>query len=119
MNEPFLAEGLLMTVIVRAVYEGGVLRPTKPLALPEGETVDLIITLRNSPGPQLRDPTLAEEDYARQIRTAKSLNEMFAVMAKAPLAAEDEFDVVNEINQSRRLTGFRMPDSDPAEEHDR
>lgn len=108
-----------MTTIIQAVYEGGLLRPTEPLALPEGETVDLIITPRNPPGPQPRESTPAEEDYARRIHAAKSLNEMFAIMATAPLAAEDEFDAGHEINQSRRLTGFRAPDSDPAEEHDR
>jgi predicted DNA-binding antitoxin AbrB/MazE fold protein len=108
-----------MTTIIRAVYEGGVLRPTKPLDLPEGETVDVIITQMKSPGPRLREPTLAEEDYARRIRAAKSLQEMFAVMATAPLAPEDEFDIVKEINQSRQLTGFRMPDPDLAEENTR
>ncbi len=106
-----------MATIIRAVYEGGVLRPTKPLALNEGETVDVIIAQMNLPGLEVRNPTLAEQDYARRIRAAKSLEEMFAVMVTAPLTPEDEFDIGKEINQSRRITGFRMPDPDPSEEN--
>jgi predicted DNA-binding antitoxin AbrB/MazE fold protein len=108
-----------MATIIRAVHEGGVLRPTQPLALPEGERVDVIITQMKSPGLPLREPTLAEEDYARRIRAAKSLEEMFTVMATAPATSEDEFDIVKEINQSRQLTGFRVPDPDPTEENTR
>jgi predicted DNA-binding antitoxin AbrB/MazE fold protein len=105
-----------MTMTVRAVYEGGVLRPLEPLALPEGETFDVTIAQTKLLGPPLRAPTPAEEDYARRISAAKSLKEMFAVMATAPSSPEDEFDIVKAINESRRLTGFRMPDPDPAEE---
>ena len=32
-----------MTITVRAIYEHGVLRPVEPLALPEGEAVDVTI----------------------------------------------------------------------------
>jgi len=94
------------TINERAVAEreGGVLRPTKPLVLPEGETVDVIITQIKSPERQLREPTPAEEDYKRRIGAAKTLKEMFDVMATAPVAPEDELDIVNEINQSRRQT---------------
>lgn len=100
-----------MTMTIRAVYEGGVLRPIEPLALLEGETVDVTIAQTNPLGPPLRAPTPAEEDYARRMRAAKSLQEMFAIMATAPSSPEDEFDIVKEINENRRLTGF--PDAGP------
>ncbi len=106
-----------MTTIIRAVYEGGVLRPTEPLALSDGESVEIFITQTTSPGPRLREPTLAEEDFIRRISEAKSLEEMFAVMDASPGASEDELDIVKAIDQSRRLTGFRMPDPGPAEEN--
>lgn len=61
-------------------------------------------------------PTPAQQDYARRINEAKSLKEMFAVMETAPLSPEDDIDVVKEINETRRLTGFRMPDPDPDDE---
>ena len=106
-----------MIMTVRAIYEGGILRPIEPLALPEGETVDVTIAQTRPVGAPLRAPTPAEDDYARRISKAKSLTEMFAVMATAPWLPEDEIDIVKEINESRRLTGFRMPDPDPAEEN--
>jgi len=89
-----------MTMTVRAVYEGGVLRPIEPLALLEGETVDVTITQTEPLGPPLRAPTPTEEDYARRISAAKSLEEMFAAMAMAPRSSEDEYDIVKAINET-------------------
>ncbi len=37
-------------------------------------------------------------------------------MATAPSSPEDEIDIVKEIKESRRLTGFRMMDHETAEE---
>ena len=108
-----------MSMTFRAVYECGVLRPIQPLALSEGETVDVTIAQKEPPGPLLRAPNPAEEDYARRISAAKSLQEMFAIMAMAPSSPEDEFDIIEEVNESRRLTGFRMPDPNPGEENPR
>jgi predicted DNA-binding antitoxin AbrB/MazE fold protein len=110
---------MLMTMTIRAVYEGGVLRPIEPLALPEGETVDIVIARKKPLDTLLRAPTPAEEDYARRISAAKSLGEMFAVMATAPALPEDEIEVAKAINESRRLTGFRMPDPELPEENPR
>jgi predicted DNA-binding antitoxin AbrB/MazE fold protein/predicted nucleic acid-binding protein len=73
-----------MMLTTQAVYEGGVLRPVEPLTLPEGKTVDVIITETKLAGPPGRAPTPAEEDYARRIKAAKSLAEMHAVMATHP-----------------------------------
>jgi predicted DNA-binding antitoxin AbrB/MazE fold protein len=106
-----------MTMTVRAVFEGGVLRPIEPIALIEGETVDVVITQMKPPVPQLREPTLEERDYALRINSAKSLKEMFAVMATAPSSPEADFDIVKEINDSRRLTGFRVLDPVSVEEN--
>jgi len=65
-----------MTLTIQAVYEGGVLRPVEPLALPEGETVQVTIARTTPPRRALRAPTPEEEDYARRIKAAKSLEEM-------------------------------------------
>jgi predicted DNA-binding antitoxin AbrB/MazE fold protein len=107
-----IAEGIAMTLTIRAVYEGGVLRPMEPLALPEGQSVAVIITTKEPAAPPLRAPTPTEEDYARRIKAAKSLEEMHAIMETAPPAPNETYDIVEMINESRRLTGFRMPDSD-------
>jgi predicted DNA-binding antitoxin AbrB/MazE fold protein len=106
-----------MTMSVRAVFEGGVLRPIEPIALIEGETVDVIITQMNQLGPQLREPTLLEKEYASRISAAKSLKEMFAVMATAPPSSEDEVDIAKVIEETRRLTGFRVLDPVSVEEN--
>jgi predicted DNA-binding antitoxin AbrB/MazE fold protein len=106
-----------MSMTVRAVYEGGVLRPIKAISLPEGETVDIVITQLKPPGSQLPEPTLENKAYASRISAAKSLKEMFAVMATAPLSADDEIDIIKEINETRRLTGFRIQDPVSAEEN--
>jgi predicted DNA-binding antitoxin AbrB/MazE fold protein len=106
-----------MMLTTQAVYEGGVLRPVEPLTLPEGKTVDVIITETKLAGPPRRAPTPAEEDYARRIKAAKSLAEMHAVMATAPPSPDDLPDIVEAINNSRRQTGFRRPDPNaPGEE---
>jgi predicted DNA-binding antitoxin AbrB/MazE fold protein len=106
-----------MITNIRAIYEGGVLRPIDALSLQEGEAVNVVITQVDPPDVRLKEPTPAEVDYARKIREAKSLKEMFAVMATSPSSTNEMTDVVTEINQSRRLTGFRQPDPEASEEN--
>jgi hypothetical protein len=53
------------------------------------------------------------------MKAVKSLEEMFAVMATAPPTPDDEYDVIKEMNETRRLTGFRMPDPDSTGEEPR
>ncbi len=103
-----------MRMTIRAVYQGGLLRPDQPLPLAEGETVEVSIATAKPAGAVLRPPTPEEEDYARRIKAAKSLEEMFAIMETAP--PSPEYDIVSMINESRRLSGFRMPDPNPAGE---
>jgi predicted DNA-binding antitoxin AbrB/MazE fold protein len=97
-----------MTMTIQAVYEGGVLRPVAPLALPEGETVAVTIVRTMPAGPSLREPTPAEEDYARRIKAAQSLDEMYAVMATAPPLPEG-YDLCQALNANRKATGERLP----------
>ena len=75
-------------ITVRAVYENGVLRPTEPLALPEGVSVAVTITALGPSHSAMRPPSLEEESYARRLKAAHSLDEMFAVMANAPRMPE-------------------------------
>lgn len=105
-----------MTMTVRATYVGGVLRPVEPLPLAEGETIEVTIARGQTMGPSGRSPTPEQEDYTRRLKAAKSLEEMYAVMATAPPSPEDAYDVADAINESRRLTGFRLPDPATAEE---
>jgi predicted DNA-binding antitoxin AbrB/MazE fold protein len=94
-------------ITVQAVYENGVLRPTEPLELTEGQKASVSVT----PTP----PTLSLAEWERQIRAAKTIQEWIALANACPNPGPD-FDIVQAINESRRLTGFRMPDSDSSTE---
>jgi predicted DNA-binding antitoxin AbrB/MazE fold protein len=96
-----------MTITIRAVYESGVLRPLEPLPLSEGESVDVTIAQARLAGSQPRNPTSAEADYAQRIKAARSLEEMYAIMASAPLLPEG-YDLCEALNLNRRATGERM-----------
>src|SRR6266481_3324520 len=95
-----------MTMTIRAIYAGGVLRPTKPLALREGEAVDVTIVQMKPLGSALRPSTSAEEEYAWRIKAAQSLEEMYAIMAEAP-PLPDGYDLCQALNDNRRATGER------------
>jgi predicted DNA-binding antitoxin AbrB/MazE fold protein len=97
-----------MALTIRAVYEGGVLRPMEPLTLREGQTVDVMIAGAEPAVPPLRDPTPEEEEYARRIKSAQSLEEMFAVMATAPPLPEG-YDLERALNSNRNASGERAP----------
>ena len=68
-----------MTITVRAVYEGGVLRLAQPLGLNEGETVDVTVTRTK------RDTQpLTEDEIARRLKAAKSIAEWVEVTKLLP-----------------------------------
>ncbi len=90
-----------MTMTIQAIFEGGVLRPVVPLTLPEGETVALTIVRT---GPSLRGPNPVEEEYTRRVKAARSLDELYAVMATAPPLPEG-YDLCEALNANRRATG--------------
>jgi predicted DNA-binding antitoxin AbrB/MazE fold protein len=97
-----------MTQTVTAIYEGGVLRPTAPLALAEGETVELTVT--RSARPAASAPALTEEEAIRRIGEAKTMEEwMAAAEAAAQLEPDDGYDLREALNENRRLSGdYRM-----------
>jgi predicted DNA-binding antitoxin AbrB/MazE fold protein len=99
-------EGAAMTTVL-AVYEGGVLRPFEPLTLPEGQTVQLTVYPR-PPLFAIRPPTPEEADYARRLEAAKTLEEIFTVMATAP-PFPDGYDLGNALNANRKATAERLP----------
>ncbi len=96
-----------MTIMIRAVYENGVLRPVEPLALAEGATVAVTITAAGPSHSVMRAPSLEEESYARRVKAARSLDEMFAVMANAPRMSEG-YDLAAALNANRKAVGERL-----------
>ena len=87
-----------MTTRVTAVYENGLLRPTTPLPLADGQTVQL--TVEAQPGSLLP----SEDEVIRRIDAAKTLDELFAVLNAAP---EDNI-TTGSANENRRRTGERL-----------
>ena len=83
-------------ISVLAVYEKGVLRPTEPLDLKEGQSVQLSV-YPHLPLQPPRPPTPEEEDYARRVQAVKSLTELHAVMATAPPLPEG-YDLIEALN---------------------
>lgn len=84
---------------VTAVYENGVLRPTRPLELREGQTVEVTVT---------DPPPVSDAEIDRRLREAKTYQEWFEATKLLP-SDPGGFDVVKAIHQTRRETGFRVP----------
>ncbi len=56
-----------MKITIRATYEGGILRPIRPLSLAEGESVELTLVTTNEV-----EPTPSEDEAVKQIKTARN-----------------------------------------------
>jgi hypothetical protein len=99
-------------ITIQAVYENGVLRPTQPLDLPDGKQVQVVI-YQVGPTPHLSSlppPTPEEQAYIDRLNSAKSLQELFAIMDSAPDVDEgDGEDFFEAMNENRRRTGERIP----------
>ena len=83
-----------MFTSVRAVYENGVLRPDRPLPFAEGTAIDV-----------LASPAPPEDDALRRMRSAKSLEELFAIWESLPPEQDDGYDPCRALNENRRLEG--------------
>ena len=95
-----------MTITVQAVYAGGVLRPAQPLALAEGETVEVTIAPSSV-------ATESEAEIIRRIQACKSYREWFELTKQLP-ADDDGYDIVKALDENRRWSGERplLPDGD-------
>lgn len=82
---------------ITAVVEDGVLRPTEPLELPEGETLELEVV-------RLREPDQAREDRIRAFEQA--LDRFQEEARQLPREWWDEFERDLEANRVR----FEEPD---------
>jgi len=89
----------MLTTVV-AVYENGILRPTEPLSLAEGQTVQITIT----PVAAVRTPE--DEEYRRRLAAAKTLAELFAIMESAP-PLPDDYEILRALDENRKFSGHR------------
>jgi predicted DNA-binding antitoxin AbrB/MazE fold protein len=89
-----------MTQRITAIFENGLLRPTKPLPLRNGDRV--VITVE-TPGPA----AAGTEDAIQRIRDAKTFDEWIAAAAAAAdLEPDDGYDLEKALNDNRRAAGI-------------
>lgn len=86
---------------IRAVYTGGVLRPVQPLALKEGETVD--VTVAPAATVSATRP-LSDEEIIRRIQACKSYQEWLEVTKLLP-PDDGGYDIVNALDENRQWSG--------------
>jgi predicted DNA-binding antitoxin AbrB/MazE fold protein len=96
-----------MTITIR-VYTGGVLRPVQPLALAEGETVEVTVA------PAATAPALtpvSEDDIIRRIQASKTYHEWLEFTKLLP-PDDGGYDIVKALDENRRWSGERplLPD---------
>jgi predicted DNA-binding antitoxin AbrB/MazE fold protein len=92
-----------MTTTFQAVHTGGVLRPVHPLALLEGETVEVTISQAGT--------RHSEEEIIRRIQACKTYREWLEVAKLLP-PDDGDYDIVKALDENRRWSGERplLPD---------
>jgi predicted DNA-binding antitoxin AbrB/MazE fold protein len=91
-------KGEAMTTTVQAVYTEGVLRPVQPLALAEGETVEVTISQAAV--------SMSEEEIIRRIQACKTYREWLEVTKLLP-PDDGDYDIVKALDENRRWSGER------------
>lgn len=81
---------------VLAVYENGVLRPKEPLALAEGQTVEITVS-----EPTLGEVPLSEGEVNRRIKAATSIQEWVELTKLLP-PDDGGYDIVTALNDNRK-----------------
>ena len=85
---------------IRAVYTGGVLHPCQPLALAEGETVDVFV----APATALPQPTSEDEEIICRIQACKTYREWLEVTKLLP-SDDGGYDIIKALEENRRWSG--------------
>jgi predicted DNA-binding antitoxin AbrB/MazE fold protein len=90
-----------MTTHVTAIYENGVLRPTKPLPLKDGERVEFTFNIPTT--------EIDRDEAIQRIRDAKSFDEWIAAANEAAkLEPPETADFLDGLNETRRQAGERL-----------
>lgn len=89
-----------MATTISAVYENGVLRPTQPVNLAEGETVQVTLT-RKMPTPEEMAAAV------KRIKEAKSIEELRDAVLARPDEGDDDYDFLQALNDNRLANGER------------
>jgi predicted DNA-binding antitoxin AbrB/MazE fold protein len=94
-----LCKGVFMNTTIRAVYSGGMLRLAQPLALLEGETVEITIATKQT-------ETASEDEIVSRLQTCQSFRDWFEVTQSLP-SDEGSYDIVEALEGNRRWSGDR------------
>lgn len=87
-----------------AVYQDGVLKPTRPVPIPDGARVELVITLPLLPEEIDNSPEAVEQRRQKVERHRQRMAEIDALDADEP---DDGYDPLVEINNDRIRRGAR------------
>jgi hypothetical protein len=94
-------------IVTNAAYHNGLLEHSEPSEQEEGQNVQSQNKPNIMPTLQKRVLTQAELQVIEQIKQASSLEELHRIINASPIR---EPDILEAINNSRRETGFRIPD---------
>jgi len=96
-----------MTTVL-AVYENGVLRPTRPLELAEGETVEVTVA-RPAPATE----PISDEEFIRRVEGCKTYHDWLELTKLLP-PDDGGYDIVKALDENRRWSGERplLPDDE-------
>ena len=78
-----------MTHRLRAIYEGGVLRPLEPLALAERRVVEVVVSDDDLKAPPVR--FVPAEEYSRYADDSVTLEQVRRSLAKIPGSLAEDF----------------------------
>jgi predicted DNA-binding antitoxin AbrB/MazE fold protein len=87
-----------MTMTIQAIYTGGILRPIHPLALKEGETVEVTIASSHTP--------MSDDEIIQRIQACKTYQEWQEVTKALP-QDDGGYDIVKALDDNRRWSGDR------------
>ncbi|MBX9624677.1 MAG: DUF104 domain-containing protein [Gemmataceae bacterium] len=87
-----------------AVYEGGVFKPTRPVPIPDGARVELVVSVPLPPGEIDNSPEAVELRRQKVERLRQMYAEFDALDADEP---DDGYDPLVEINNDRIRRGAR------------
>lgn len=91
---------------VMAVYENGILKPFEPLSFAEGQTVELSVSALQPLAP-VRPPTTEEVEFAIRVKSAKTLEVLFALIDASPTEPTG-YDLCHALDENRKSTGERL-----------
>jgi predicted DNA-binding antitoxin AbrB/MazE fold protein len=84
---------------VTAVYQDGVLKPTRPVPVPDGTRVELVVVTLSPPA--------AVDSPDEMERRRQLIAELHAMDAEVDAEPDDGYDLIDALNENRKRSGAR------------